>query len=142
VATHRTGTDAAACATNRYPQLVLVDISRQRLWTCQGARAVNTSPVTTGKVTGGHRTPVGTWRVQAKQRNRYLVGPGYKEYVRYWVPYNGEFGLHDASWQTMPYGSTRWRTNGSHGCVHIPMTAMAWIYRWAKVGSTVVTIKQ
>lgn len=53
-----------------------------------------------------------------KQRNRYLVGPGYRDYVHYWVPFNGDFGLHGPSWQTM-----------------------AWLYRWGRVGSTVVTIE-
>ena len=84
---------------------------------------------------------MGTWRVQAKQRNRYLEGPGYKEYVQYWIPFDGSFGLHDASWQKMPFGSPQWRTQGSRGCVHLPTTAMAWVYRWVSVGQTVVTIK-
>jgi hypothetical protein len=72
-----------SCATNRYAKLILVSISRQHLWACQGSTQVNSSPVTTGKITDGDQTPLGSWRVQAKQRNRYLVGPGYKDYVRY-----------------------------------------------------------
>ena len=135
------GSDVTSCATNTYTQLVLVSISRQHLWACHGSKQVNSTPVTTGKVVGGDQTPLGSWRVQAKQRDRYLVGPGYTDYVRYWVPFNGDFGLHDATWQTMPFGSPQWRTEGSHGCVHTPLSVMAWIYRWANVGRTVVTIE-
>jgi lipoprotein-anchoring transpeptidase ErfK/SrfK len=134
--------DVTSCADNTYRRLVLVSISRQHLWACDGARQVNSTPVTTGKVTDHDQTPLGSWRVQAKQRDRYLVGPGYKDYVHYWVPFNGDFGLHDATWQTMPFGSAGWRTQGSHGCVHTPTSTMAWLYDWAEVGSTVVTIEK
>lgn len=130
-----------SCATNTYAQLILVSISQQHLWACQGSQQVNSSPITTGKMTDGDQTPLGSWRVQDKQRDRYLVGPGYRDYVQYWMPFNGDFGLHDASWQTMPFGSKRWRSEGSHGCVHTPTPVMAWLYKWAKIGQTVVTIE-
>ena len=136
------GTDARSCATNTYRKLVIVSISKQHLWACEGAKQVNSTPVTTGKVVGHDQTPLGSWRVQDKQRNRYLTGPGYRDYVHYWVPFNGDFGLHDAPWQTMPFGSKDWRTKGSHGCVHVPTATMAWIYRWSQVGSTVVTVER
>jgi lipoprotein-anchoring transpeptidase ErfK/SrfK len=135
------GDDGVSCATNTYRRLVLVSISRQHLWACQGGRQVSDAPVTTGATIDNDQTPLGSWRVQAKQRDRYLVGPGYKDYVHYWVPFNGDFGLHDAPWQTMAFGSKSWPTQGSHGCVHVPTATMTWIYRWAAVGSTVVTIE-
>jgi lipoprotein-anchoring transpeptidase ErfK/SrfK len=135
------GDDEISCATNNYAQLVLVSISKQRLWACEGARQVNSTAVTTGKVVDQDQTPLGSWRVQAKQRDRYLVGPGYKDYVKYWVPFNGDFGLHDAPWQTVPFGSKDWPTQGSHGCIHTPTRVMAWIYRWVRPGSTVVTVE-
>lgn len=139
--TVRLGSDVTSCAQNSYSKLVLVSIRKQRLWACQRHRQVNETAVTTGKVVGGDQTPIGSWRVQGKQRNRYLVGAGYRDYVHYWMPFNGDFGLHDAPWQTMPFGSAQWRTQGSHGCVHVPTPTMAWLYRWARVGSTVVTIE-
>ena len=133
--------DASSCTSNRYAQRVFVSISRQRLWACTGQRQVNTTAVTTGETDNGDGTPLGSWRVQARQRDRYLVGPGYRDYVRYWVPFNGDFGFHDASWQTMPFGSPQFTTHGSHGCVHLPTPTMAWLYRWVTVGQTVVTIE-
>lgn len=134
--------NASSCASNSYRQLILVSIHLQHLWVCHGAKQINETPVTTGSVVHHDRTPLGSWRVQGKQRDRYLVGPGYRDYVHFWVPFNGDFGLHDAPWQTMPFGSSGWRTNGSHGCVHVPSATMAWIYRWAHVGGTVVTIER
>lgn len=136
------GSDSGtSCTSNGYAQLIVVSISRQHLWACAGSKQVNSTAVTTGKVVDNDQTPLGSWRVQGKQRDRYLVGPGYRDYVHFWVPFNGDFGLHDAPWQTMPYGSKDWRTKGSHGCVHVPHTTMSWIYQWARVNETVVTIE-
>ena len=135
------GDDAASCAGNTYPQLVVVSIKHQHLWACQGQKEVNSTAVTTGETDNGDQTPLGSWRVQAKQRDRYLVGPGYRDYVKYWVPFNGDFGFHDASWQTMPFGSQNYTANGSHGCVHLPTPTMAWLYQWVAVNQTVVTIE-
>jgi lipoprotein-anchoring transpeptidase ErfK/SrfK len=57
------------------------------------------------------------------------------------VPFNGDFGFHDATWQTMAFGSSEYTTKGSHGCVHMPMPAIKWLYKWAKVNVTVVTVE-
>jgi lipoprotein-anchoring transpeptidase ErfK/SrfK len=118
----------------------LVSRSQQQLWACEGHRQVEESAVTTGASKHGDQTPLGSWRLQGKQTNRYLVGPGYRDFVRFWMPFNGDFGLHDASWQTMQFGSTAYHQRGSHGCVHVPTKVMAWLYAWSRVGATVVTI--
>jgi lipoprotein-anchoring transpeptidase ErfK/SrfK len=133
--------DSTACLRNTASTFVLVDLSQQHVWMCQGHKQVYSTPATTGEVVNGDHTPAGTWVVQGRQRNRYLVGPGYRDYVHYWIPFNGDFGFHDASWQTMPFGSSQYRTKGSHGCVHLPMAAVAWLYHWAQAGSTVVTVQ-
>jgi len=57
--------------------------------------------------------------------------------VHYWVPFNGSIGFHDATWQTIPFGSPLYQTSGSHGCVHLPTATMAWLYSWLKVGANV-----
>jgi lipoprotein-anchoring transpeptidase ErfK/SrfK len=61
--------------------------------------------------------------------------------VQYWMPFNGDYGLHDASWQTIPFGSAQYHSAGSHGCVHVPTDVMAWLYQWSAVDQTVVTIE-
>ncbi|HJQ00055.1 MAG TPA: L,D-transpeptidase [Jatrophihabitans sp.] len=135
------GDDAVSCAGNTYSQLVLVSISRQHLWACERQREVSSTAVTTGETDNGDQTPLGSWRVQAKQRDRYLIGAGYRDYVQYWVPFNGDFGFHDASWQTMPFGSQQYTVHGSHGCVHLPTPTMSWLYNWVIVNQTVVTVE-
>lgn len=125
------------CVNNTQAQLILVSLARQRAWGCAGAVAMYTTPVTTGDVSVGNATPTGTWTIKAKQTDRYLSGPGYSDYVSYWMQFSGDFGLHDASWQTMPFGDPAYRSQGSHGCVHLPTPAMSWLYGWAKVGATV-----
>jgi lipoprotein-anchoring transpeptidase ErfK/SrfK len=51
--------------------------------------------------------------------------------VRYWIPFDAPlFGFHDSSWQRFPYGSPKYQTDGSHGCIHMPLRAIAWFYRW------------
>ncbi len=75
--------------------------------------------------------------MQDKQTNRYLVGPGYRDFVRYWMPFDGDFGFHDSSWQTFPYGSPGYKANGSHGCIHLPLPEMRWFFNWSDTNTTV-----
>jgi lipoprotein-anchoring transpeptidase ErfK/SrfK len=129
--------DSSPCQTNTASQFVLVSISAQQAWMCQGSEQVNSSLVTTGDVSADESTPLGSWRVQAKETNQYLTGPGYSDFVRYWVPFNGSFGFHDASWQTFPFGSPLYQSDGSHGCVHFPTSMMSWFFSWISVGAHV-----
>ncbi|HEY7046125.1 MAG TPA: L,D-transpeptidase [Jatrophihabitantaceae bacterium] len=139
-ATHTPATPAppSPCTGSADAQRVIVSISRQHAWVCAGARQIKDSPVTTGASASGDGTPTGTWHVQAKQTDRMLtVLSGESFHVDFWVPYDGVYGFHDASWQKFPYGSSQYRTDGSHGCVHFPHTIMAWLYNWVQVGATV-----
>ncbi len=129
--------DAVACANNTGGRLVTVSISEQRMWTCQGTRTVSASPVTTGIDNRTDRTPTGTWNVVARETDRFLVGPDYRVHVNYFLPFFDDYGFHDSPWQTFPYGSQDYKTGGSRGCVHVPGPAMAALYKWAAVGTTV-----
>jgi lipoprotein-anchoring transpeptidase ErfK/SrfK len=58
--------------------------------------------------------------------------------VKYWIPFQGPlFGFHDSPWQRFPYGGPEYRTQGSHGCIHVPLSAIRFLYRWASVGTPV-----
>jgi hypothetical protein len=128
-------------------KLLLISISLQHLWACDGTKIVNQSPVTTGTtvITNGvdDNTPVGTWHIHAKVTDIFLTGCDangcWDDPVKYWMPFDGEVGLHDASWQTFPFGASDYHTDGSHGCIQLPTALAAWIYNWAPVG-TAVTI--
>jgi len=112
------------------------------MWACQGSDLVYDTPVTTGAyLVAGDSTPTGTWHIYAKETDTHLIGPSWDDFVNYWLPFYSAYGFHDATWQTFPFGGAQYPTQGSHGCVHLPLTAMAWLYNWANVGTT-VTITQ
>lgn len=131
---------ASACADVAVAREVIVSISMQRLFACDGEHLAMTTLVTTGSVEQNWATPLGTWKVYAKQTDRWLSGPGYSDYVHYWMPFFGNYGIHDATWQTFPYGSSLYRTEGSHGCVQVPLAAMGWLYSWAPVATVVQVV--
>jgi hypothetical protein len=129
---------AAPCAGNTKAQLVAVVISLQHAWMCEHTTKVYDTAITTGASAKGDDTPTGTWRIQGKQSPRTLnTRDGGSYHVKYWMPYDGDYGFHDASWQTFPEGSPLWKTQGSHGCEHLPLNAMTYLYSWAEVGATV-----
>jgi L,D-transpeptidase catalytic domain len=127
------------CAANAAAQLVKVSVRRQHLWMCAGHRLVRDTAVTTGIPGEDTHTPTGSYTVQARTRNTTLTLISGRTYaVKYWIPFQGPlFGFHDSSWQDIPYGSPLYRTQGSHGCVHMPLSAIAFLYRWVHVGATV-----
>lgn len=128
----------ASCSNNTHTKEVIVSLNQQHLWACSGTKQVYVSAVTTGAYKIGDGTPTGTWQIYSKQVNQYLTGPGYRDFVKYWMPFYGEYGFHDSSWQTFPYGDLqKYGTQGSHGCVHLPAATAAWLYGWAQIGTTV-----
>ncbi|MGU3293831.1 L,D-transpeptidase [Williamsia sp. M5A3_1d] len=129
--------DTAACRDGVRGKSIVVSISEQRMRMCDTSSLVEASYVTTGIDNRTDRTPTGTWKIVAEETDRYLVGADYRVFVHYWMPFFGDFGFHDSPWQNFDYGSPRYRTNGSRGCVHVPGATMASLYRWAGVGTTV-----
>jgi lipoprotein-anchoring transpeptidase ErfK/SrfK len=124
-----------------------VSISQQTLWACRGPALFITTAVTTGAsaLTNVHdATPVGTWRIYEKVRNTVLSGSdangSWHDPVAYWMPFYGPYGLHDASWQKFAFGSSLYKTQGSHGCVHVPVGVLGKIFNWAPIG-TLITIR-
>lgn len=117
---------------------ILVSISQEELWAYDGTNLVYSSPVITGAIKLGDATPIGTWKIYAKYRNVYLKGPTWDDFVQYWMPFYGPYGLHDASWRSSSqFGTQSYPTNGSHGCVELPTNTAAWLYNWTKVGTSV-----
>ena len=111
---------------------ILVSISDQKLWFYKKGKLQLTSAVVTGQ-SGEHDTPRGTYRIQYKATDIYLRGPDYKTFVNYWMPFNGEYGLHDALWRNS-FGGNIYSYNGSHGCVNLPYSVAERIFYEASVG--------
>lgn len=128
------------CRHNRLQQLVTVSIEQQHAWACAGKRTVLSTPVTTGaRARHGSATPRGSFAVQALTPNTTLrPSRGGSFHVRYWIPFRfGEWGFHDAPWQKIPFGSSKFAKHGSHGCVHVPLKAMRQLFHFVNPGTTV-----
>lgn len=127
------------CARNHRAQLVLVSISDQHAWLCAHRHTVYSTAVTTGRAGRDTATPTGHYRIQGLNRDTVLLpNTGERYHVRYWIPFDApDYGFHDASWQHFPYGSERYKIAGSHGCVHLPLKAIKFLYRWADIGAAV-----
>ena len=126
---------------------IYVSIGKQHLWACTGGTLLIDSAVTTGAsaITNvRYATPLGTSHITGKSRNTVLAGKDvngpWNDPVQYWMPFDGGIGFHDSSWQTFPYGSPLYTTQGSHGCVHVPVAVIATLFDWAPI-STLVTIR-
>ena len=76
-------------------------------------------------------------RDRYKTRNAVLKGDNYRTPVNYWMPFYGNYGIHDAYWRAQ-FGGEVYLTNGSHGCVNTPPAAMAQVYANMESGTPVV----
>lgn len=131
-------TEAHAPVTRCSGTYVEIDITNQILYYYEnGVRRFSTS-VVTGNHRLGHDTPTGVYTVLGKQRNVTLTGKDYASFVQYWMNFIGNsVGMHDASWRSS-FGGNIYLTNGSHGCVNIPTSAMPELYSLVSVGTPVV----
>ncbi len=125
---------------------IYVSVGQQHLWACTGDVLLTETAVTTGAsaITNVHyTTPLGTSHITGKSRNTVLAGQDvngpWNDPVKFWIPFDGGIGFHDSSWQTFPYGSDLYKTQGSHGCVHVPVAVIATLFDWAPIG-TLVTV--
>ena len=120
---------------------VEIDLTRQRVWLYQNGECIENAPCVTGNVKSGHSTPTGIYYLMYKAKNATLRGYNndgsrYTSFVNYWMPFNGGIGMHDALWRyktvngkkVAQFGGEIYKTNGSHGCVNLPIEAAKIIY--------------
>ena len=82
-------------------------------------------------------TPAGIFGLTYKTTNAVLRGADYETPVNYWMPFYGNFGMHDATWRSS-FGGDIFLTNGSHGCLNLPLDAAAVIYGYVSEGSPII----
>lgn len=125
---------------------VEIDMTNQKVWFyIDGELYLETSCVTGTFNNLKRRTPGGTHYVYYMERNRVLRGQRqpdgtfeYESPVSYWMPFNRGIGLHDATWRGR-FGGKIYITNGSHGCINMPLAKAAAMYQKMKVGIPVVS---
>ena len=125
----------------RSSKFVYIDISDQRLQFYKKGKLQMDCPVVTGNTSKGWGTPTGNFKVRKKARSTYLIGPGYRTYVNYWMSFiRNEYGMHDANWRKEREFSdpSTYMHNGSHGCVNMRQSDAAWLYRNVSRGTPVI----
>lgn len=103
------------------------DLTEQHIWVYENGEAIIDSDFVSGNISKGHGTHTGVYGITYKERNATLQGQGYSSPVSYWMPFNENEGLHDASWRS-EFGGDLYLRNGSHGCINLPSKVAEKIY--------------
>ena len=111
-----------------------VDLTTQHFWFFQNGKAIMSCDIVSGKPNGEDDTPQGSYDLTYKTKNAVLRGQllpngqySYESPVAFWMPFNGDIGFHDASWQTR-FGGDWYLTHGSHGCINMKYDDAAKLY--------------
>jgi len=114
-----------------------VNLTAQHLNFYKDGKLVIGTDFVSGSIKENDATPTGAYFVNSKETDRFLTGADYKSHVDYWMPFNGDVGLHDASWRST-FGGSIYLRKGSHGCVNLPAGVAKTIYENIDVGDAVL----
>ncbi len=118
---------------------VEISIQDQRMWCYKDGKVLVDTPVVTGNVSKKLDTPAGgVWAIDAKKKDAVLKGENYEQPVEYWMPFNGNVGIHDADTFRTQYGGEIYKTGGSHGCVNTPTENAKKIFDIVEIGTPVI----
>ncbi len=117
---------------------VEIDLTNQHLYLFVDGKEVLTSDFVSGDARSADRiTPPGVFGITYKKTDAVLRGADYETPVHYWMPFNGNIGMHDATWRKS-FGGEIYKTNGSHGCVNLPLAKAKEIYSYMEKGFPVI----
>ncbi|MCR4924540.1 MAG: L,D-transpeptidase family protein [Lachnospiraceae bacterium] len=116
---------------------VEADLTSQHLWVYKDGKVAVESDFVSGNVSKGFGTHVGIYGITYKEEDATLSGASYSSKVAYWMPFNGNEGMHDASWRSA-FGGEIYVTNGSHGCINLPVEKAKEIYNVVEEGEAVI----
>ncbi len=129
---------AASHGANDYgDSYVEINLTAQHLFLYKNGQMILESDVITGKPDGQHETPPGVFGITYCEKDATLRGANYATPVAYWMPFNGDIGLHDATWQSV-FGAAYYLTKGSHGCVNLPLGVAKTIFENVEAGFPVL----
>lgn len=116
---------------------VEINLTAQHLFLYKDGKLVVETDFVSGNLAQGHASPTGAFGITYTTTNAVLRGPGYATPVKYWMPFAGDVGMHDATWRNQ-YGGNIYKTNGSHGCINLPYSAAEIIYNTVEKGYPVL----
>ena len=98
---------------------VEVDLDAQHVYLYKNGALVAETDCVSGKPINGNATPDGTYFLNYKEKDATLKGEDYSTPVSFWMPFNGNIGMHDAYWRK-EFGGKLYLARGSHGCINLP----------------------
>ncbi len=116
---------------------VEINLTAQHLFFYKEGKLIVEADFVSGNLSKGWGTPVGTYPIQYKENDATLNGEDYSTPVKYWMPFNGNIGLHDAPWRD-EFGKDIYMKDGSHGCINMPPAAAKKMFENIKRGVAVV----
>lgn len=116
---------------------VEADLTNQHLYLYQDGEIVLETDFVSGKISNGNGTPAGIFGITYKTTNAVLRGENYATPVNYWMPFYGNYGMHDATWRAS-FGGDIYLNNGSHGCINLPKAMAEQIYGYVFAGFPVI----
>lgn len=120
---------------------VEVNITNQHLWFYKNGKLITQGDVVTGDSSKGYSTKLGTYALNYKQKEATLRGPNYEAKVTYWMPFNRNIGIHDASWR-YSFGGEIYKGNGTHGCVNSPSYLAKTIFENIEEGTPIICYEE
>lgn len=123
---------------------IFVSIAKQKVSMVRNGKLLYQGDCVTG-LKGKMDTPTGVYAIERLAEDRILRGTNldgtpYEAPVDYWIQFYGTYGLHDAK-KRASFGGNIYKTNGSHGCVNLPLSLARNIYNNAFVGMKVYISK-
>ncbi|MDD3616587.1 MAG: L,D-transpeptidase family protein [Lachnospiraceae bacterium] len=126
-----------------------VDLSGQHMWYVEDGVVKMESDIVSGTLNiATSKTPPGIFKLYNKEKDRTLKGTmqadgtyEYQSKVKFWMPFNGGIGFHDASWRESGgsfFGGTYYIDGGSHGCINMPTDRAGQLYDLISTGCIVV----
>lgn len=114
-----------------------INLTAQHLFLYVNGEKKMESEFVSGNAARGFDTPAGIYGITYKEQDAMLVGENYETPVSYWMPFNGNIGLHDAIWRDS-FGAEIYKKSGSHGCVNMPYLKAKELYGEIAKGTPVI----
>lgn len=114
-----------------------VNLTAQHLFLYVNGEKKMESEFVSGNAARGFDTPAGIYGITYKEQDAMLVGENYETPVSYWMPFNGNIGLHDAIWRDS-FGADIYKKSGSHGCINMPYLKAKELYGEIAKGTPVI----
>ncbi len=103
---------------------VEINLTAQHLFLYKDGTLVMESDLVSGDLEKGNATPTGVYGITYMQRDAII---NVDSFVSYWMPFNRNVGMHDASWKST-FGASIYKRDGSHGCINLPYDSAKTIY--------------